>query len=168
VALGASGLDSTSAFGQTDGTDVSFGGVLGYRWDLAAGQSIGVEGTADFFSGERMSCDLGADACTSVSPDWCGLDSIARLRGVYGVTLGNRFEVFSMAGVSMVNGLAEDGPGVFVDTGGTGYTLGLGAQKAMGTGTLRVELTYDRLGNTDADVFEKNLEVISLRSSFLF
>lgn len=169
LALGLADLESESAFGRTEGNDLTFGGVVGYRWVPAAGNSLGIEATLDLTTKNLMEgASYVGDSCIDTSPDWCEVQSIARLRGVYGITLGNGIELVSMAGFAAASGVAEDGPGNYPDTTATGFTLGVGGQKEIGMGTLRIELTYDELGNTDPEDYDKTLRILSLRSVLLF
>ncbi|RYG92388.1 hypothetical protein EU803_08155 [Loktanella sp. IMCC34160] len=170
AALGLAKSESESAgIGMTEGNDMTFGVVLGYRMEYASGTSVAIEGTYDGTSRNLMtSVGVPTDACTDWSPDWCEVHTIARIRGVYGTTLSNGIEVLSMAGIASVAGLAEDGPGNYVDTTATGFTLGVGGQKPVGNGMLRVELVYDRFEGSEPGDYEKNLDILSLRTVFTF
>lgn len=102
------------------------GGSMGYGFSLQNGSTIAIEGNLDWMSGSRMSYDSGEDSCISISPDWCKVDGIVRIRGVYSKPLSNGYDILSMAGIAAVTGLAEDGEETYVSTTSTGYTLGVG------------------------------------------
>ena len=103
-----------------------------------------------------------------VFPDWCEVDGIIRIRGVYSKPLSNGYDILSMAGIAAVTGPAEDGLGTYVSTTSTGYTLGVGSQKDYDFGTVRFEITYDKFDNPSPSVYSKTLEVVSLRSTYMF
>lgn len=170
LTLGYADYESESlGIAGTEGNDVTFGGVLGYSWPAGANNSIGVEATLDLTTKNLMEgSTYPGDACTNNSPDWCEVHSIARLRGVYTVALPSGLELLGTAGVARASGVAEDGPGNYPDTSATGFTLGFGGQRDMGTGSMRVELTYDKLDNADPEAFDKSLRIISLRATYLF
>lgn len=170
ASLGYTKMTSTSdGIGETVGDSAVIGGVLGYRSDLTGGQFWAAELDVDFVVDGEMSYDDGGASCTSRSPDWCDIDMLSRVRGIYGLPAGGGYDFFMSAGLAFVTGLAEDGPGVYVDTSGTGYTAGLGVQRALsGGGTARVELIYDSIGNTDPDAYEKTLKNVGLVASAVF
>ena len=144
------------------------GGSMGYGFSLQNGSTIAIEGNLDWMPGSRMSYDSGEDSCISISPDWCEVDGIVRIRGVYSKPLSNGYDILSMAGIAAVTGLAEDGMGTYVSTTSTGYTLGVGGQKDYDFGTVRFEITYDKFDNPSPSVYSKTLEVVSLRSTYMF
>lgn len=171
VALGYSDMSSTSlnGGGATSGQDFSVGGIVGYGFALQNGANIAVEGTLDVTTGNTFSDDINVgDACTNNSPDWCEVDAIARVRGVYGTTMANGYEVLSMAGIAAVSGRAEDGPANFADTTAVGYTLGVGLETDFRNSSIRYELTYDNFDEHSPEAFDKDLEIISLRVAFMF
>ena len=144
------------------------GGSMGYGFSLQNGSTIAIEGNLDWMPGSRMSYDSGEDSCISISPDWCEVDGIVRIRGVYSKPLSNGYDILSMAGIAAVTGPAEDGLGTYVSTTSTGYTLGVGSQKDYDFGTVRFEITYDKFDNPSPSVYSKTLEVVSLRSTYMF
>lgn len=158
----------SSSFDETNGADITFGGVLGHRFELENGWSTSIEGMFEGTSGSTMTYADGGNACTSRSPDWCRVDIVARVRGVVGVPLDNGFEFLAMAGYATAQGLAEDGPLTYEDSRASGYTVGLGAQKETSYGTARFEVTYDNLSNVNPNNYDKTLEIISLRSVLMF
>lgn len=168
VALGYSDMQGTDPFGKTSGDELTFGGVLGYRFEYSARSSLSVEGSIDATTQNLMAYDSGVDACTDNSPGWCEVHAVARLRGVYGFSLSNGIEILSMAGAASVVGIAEDGPGNYADTTAFGYTLGVGAQKQTSLGMARLELTYDNFDGSTPNNYEKTLEILSLRAVLMF
>ena len=171
LSVGLSTLESSSLGGNASvtGNDFSIGGVAGYEWPLAGGTSFVIEGTLDLLTGKTLTYSSPAqDACTNRSPDWCEVDMIARLRGVYSSPLNNGMDVHSMVGIAYAQGRAEDGPDNYPDSSATGYTLGAGVSRDMNGSELRFEFTYDRLENVSPDDFSKTLEILSLRTTFMF
>ncbi|SIT89403.1 Outer membrane protein beta-barrel domain-containing protein [Yoonia rosea] len=168
--LGYLQMESTSdGIGETSGESVVVGGLLGYRADIGGGPFWAAELNVDFPVDGEMSYSGGADSCTDFSPDWCDIDALARVRGLYGVPVGGGYDLFGSAGLAIVTGVAEDGGGVYADTVGTGFTAGIGVQRALaGSGTARLEVIYDSIENTDPDDFEKALENVGITASFLF
>ena len=152
----------------TSGRAAILGGSMGYGFSLQNGSTIAIEGNLDWMPGSRMSYDSGEDSCISISPDWCEVDGIVRIRGVYSKPLSNGYDILSMAGIAAVTGPAEDGLGTYVSTTSTGYTLGVGSQKDYDFGTVRFEITYDKFDNPSPSVYSKTLEVVSLRSTYMF
>lgn len=169
-ALGFAKLESQSTgIGRTEGQDAFLGVVLGYRFSHDDQSWFGVEGTLDGTTGQRMTTvGVPVESCSDESPDWCEVRGIARVRGVYGAKVTSDIEVLSMVGVAAVAGLAEDGPGNYVDTTATGLTIGVGGQRPMGGGMGRLEFVYDRFEGSNPGDFEKTLEIFSLRTVFTF
>lgn len=170
ASLGYTQMTSTTdGIGETSGETAVFGGILGYRTDLTKGQFLSAELNLDFAVDGEMSYSNGADSCSSQSPDWCDIDALGRIRGVYGLPVGSGYDFIASAGLAIASGVAEDGPGVYVDTVGVGYTVGIGAQRQFSAGmTGRIEIIYDSIGNTDPDEFDKTLENIGLVTSLVF
>ena len=172
VTLGSASTKSFNELGNgeigTSDMAAILGGSMGYGFSLQNGSTIAIEGNLDWMPGSRMSYHSGEDSCDSVSPDWCEVDGIVRIRGVYSKPLSNGYDILSMAGIAAVTGPAEDGLGTYVSTTSTGYTLGVGSQKDYDFGTVRFEITYDKFDNPSPSVYSKTLEVVSLRSTHMF
>ena len=68
----------------------------------------------------------------------------------------------------MVNGLLENGPGTYVSGRGLGYSVGLGAEKQVAKGTMRIEAIYDVITTDNRPMYDRDLDILSLRASFIF
>jgi hypothetical protein len=163
---GLAAIHGTSApdggFGtyEVSGTDAGLALTLGYRFAGAGNLSYGVEGNLDVTSGKRMD-----QSCASTGPAWCDIDRTFRLRGtVTGAAGGGDFT--ASLGLVMIQGIAEDGPGTFVDATGRGLSLGLGWQgSAM---PIRYDLNIDRITNDNTPNYDRSLNVVGLRMSYMF
>lgn len=155
---------------RAEGNDQHFGGIAGYRFGMANSTSFSLEATLDKSSGNRMTHIVGGlETCTSNGADWCEVDQIARVRGVFGMNLGSGYELLLQAGLATVSGLAEADDGLYEQTKYMGQTIGIGAQRALGSGTLRFELVKDRFDGSDEDeLYPKTLEIISFRTVYTF
>lgn len=165
--IGGSSLRSESIDTTSTGS-IALGVVAGFSFALQNGWSAGVEGSFDFLTGGAMSYSDGQPSCTSRSPDWCDVNNIARIRGFIGIPMNDNIEFLAMGGFATASGLAEDGPGTFVDSRTRGFTVGVGAQTETGFGTTRFELIYDQMSNITPNSYDKTLKVISIKTSILF
>ena len=167
-AVGVADVSSRSQFGAPSGKDLSFGAVVGYKSSLSNGGFWAAEVTVDLLTGGTLEYPFGAQACTNQSPDWCEVKTLARLRGVYGVPISDTKNIIYSAGIAYVEGRGEDGPFNYLHTTSTGFTLGIGLERESGKGTMRYEAVYDRFEGANPDDFDKTLEIVSLRLSYLF
>jgi hypothetical protein len=163
---------SAPGFGSFTPTANDFGLALttGYRFASTGKLSYGVEGNLDLMTGDLMSDEGrdGRDACTSRGPTWCELDQMLRLRGTIATVLEGGNRVTGSLGLVMVNGRAEDGDGVYVDATGTGPSLGVAWETAAAGLPLRFDLNYEWITSDDADTYERDLDMVSLRLSYMF
>ena len=159
---------SAPGFGSFTPTSDDVGLALtgGYRFASAGALTYGVEGNLDLMSGERMSD--GADSCISQAPTWCEVDQMLRLRGTLTTDLANGSKVTGLLGLVSVNGRAENGPDTFVDATGTGGSLGVAWETAGAGMPLRFDVNYDWVNTDDADEYERDLDMVSLRISYMF
>lgn len=155
-------------FDATTAETATLGGLLGYRKDMTQGRFWSVEFELDIPVDGEMTYDDGSASCTSVSPDWCNVDAVSRLRAIYGMPVGGGYDAVVGAGLAAASGRSEDGPGNYVDTIGSGWTVAVGLQRGFSSGSIaRVEVIYDEISATD-NSYEPKLENLSLRGSFLF
>jgi hypothetical protein len=162
---GLAAIRSTSApdgFGtyDTSGTDAGLALTLGYRFAGGDTLSYGIEGNLDVTSGKQMD-----RSCISSGPAWCNIDRTLRLRGTLTTATGSG-DFTAALGEVLIQGTAEDGPGTFVDATGRGLSLGLGWQgSAM---PIRYDLNFDRITSDDTPNYDRSLDVIGLRLSYMF
>ncbi|MCX7286347.1 MAG: outer membrane beta-barrel protein [Rhodobacterales bacterium] len=159
---------SAPGFGSYTPTANDFGLALtgGYRFATTSTLAFGVEGNLDLMSGKLMSDET--DACSSRGPTWCELDTMVRLRGTLTTDVGGGNLITASAGAVMVNGRAEDGDGVYVDATGFGPSLGVAWDPSAIDLPLRVDLNYEWITSDDADNYERDLDMVSLRLSYMF
>lgn len=163
-------LSSTSSSGiasATMGGDKTLGVLVGYRRAISDTKSLGVEAGLDLSEGTLMSYG-GTNACSDTSPDWCRVEKIARVRGVYTTQMQEGLDFIAMAGFAFAQGVAEDGPGVYANSSARGFSLSIGTEAATDLGTLRFEFTYDRLNNVRPNEYDKSLKLFSMKTSLLF
>ncbi|SFR51227.1 hypothetical protein SAMN04488005_2416 [Yoonia tamlensis] len=169
ASVGLSVLESTSEFGSTFVNTPTVGGVIGYRKDLAGGRFWSAEADVSLPVQSEMSYDWGPDACVNASPDWCRVDGLSHVRGIYGMPVGGGYDVIGSAGLVVAAGQVEDGSDIYVDTYGYGYSIGIGLQTAFSTGaTGRVELIYDDVDFVDQEDYPKDLTNLAIKASYLF
>lgn len=159
---------SAPGFGAYTPTAQDFGLALtgGYRFATTGSFSYGIEGNLDLMSGELMS-DL-TDACSSRGPTWCEVDQMLRLRGTMTTDVGGGNMITTSVGAVMVSGRAEDGPLTYVDATGFGPSLGVAWDPAAIEIPLRVDLNYEWVTSDDADNYERDLDMVNLRLSYMF
>lgn len=146
-------------------TDYSLALTLGYRFAASGALTYGIEGNLDLGSGNTMSGE-GIDTCTGNSPSWCEVDTVLRLRGTMTNSFGGGNELTASLGMVMVKGRTENGLAGYLSTTGQGVSLGLSWQKdGM---PLRIDLNYDVVRNDNQDYFERDLDMIGLRVSYMF
>ncbi len=145
-------------------TDLSLALTAGYRFAASGNLQFGIEGNLDVLSGETMSD--GADACTGQSPSWCTLDTVLRLRGTVTTELANGGHLTSSLGAVLVDGVTENGGGNYLDTTGKGLSLGFGWEPA--TMPVRIDVNYDAIRDDDQPLYERDLDLIGLRASYMF
>lgn len=166
---GFSQFNSESDFGETEGESATLGGVVGYRADLRAGSFWGVEADVSFAVDGALAYGAGVDGCSNLSPDWCDVYGTSHIRGIYGMSVGSGYDVVGAAGLVVASGRVEDGPNIYVDTIGYGYTVSVGVQRDLGvSGIGRLELVYDVIDDVEQEDFNKSLEILSLQASYLF
>lgn len=145
-------------------TDVSLALTAGYRFAGSGPLTFGIEGNLDILGGATMSD--GTDACTGTSPSWCTIDTVVRLRGTLTTELANGSRLTSSLGAVMVKGISENGPGNNLDTTGHGLSIGLGWEPAAMP--VRVDVNYDAIRDDNQPAYERDLDLIGLRVSYMF
>ena len=149
-------------------TDYGLALTAGYRFATVGNLTYGIEGNLDLMGGNRMSTSGGVDACTNQSPSWCEVDAVLRLRGTFATDLANGSRLTASLGAAVVRGLAEDGPDNYVDATGRGLSLGVAWEKVGSGMPVRVDLNYDAIRNDDANLYDRELNMIGLRVSYMF
>lgn len=147
---------------EPTGRDAGLALTLGYRFPAAGTMAFGVEANLDLTSGKRMS-----NSCASIGPAWCDVENILRLRGTMTFDLGEGGQLTTSLGAVRVGGVSEDNPLLFVDTVGRGVSVGLGWQ-AQGGMPLRYDLNIDRITSDDTPNYDRSLDLIGLRVSYMF
>lgn len=148
-------------------TDFSLALTAGYRFASAGPLTYGVEGNLDLMAGNVME-DNGTDACTGSSPSWCEVDAAFRLRGTLTADYvgGNRWT--ASLGVVVVQGLSENGGGNYLDTRGQGVSVGIAWERPDAGLPVRVDLNYDAVRDDNQPAYDRNLDMIGLRVSYMF
>lgn len=165
--VGIAAISSSSApdgsFGtyETSGKDAGLALTLGYRVAASDTMSYGIEGNLDLTSGKAMD-----QSCISEGPAWCQIDSTLRLRGTLSTGVGAGDFTASL-GVVMIRGTVEDGPGTFVGGTGRGVSMGL-AWQGTGGMPLRYDLNFDRITSDNTPNYDRSLDVIGVRLSYMF
>lgn len=145
--------------------DASLALTAGYRFAGSGALTFGIEGNLDILGGATM--NDGTDACTGSSPSWCTVDTVLRLRGTLTNQLANGGQLTSSLGVVMVKGVSENNPGNNLDTTGRGLSVGLGWQPAGGM-PLRIDVNYDAIRDDNQPLYERDLDLVGLRVSYMF
>ena len=141
--------------------------TAGFRFASAGTLTYGVEGNLDLMTGNRMKGDP-ADSCLGQSPTWCEIDAAFRLRGTLTTDLANGNRLTASLGAVIVRGLVESGPGNNVSAMGRGISVGV-AWESVGSGMpLRVDLNYDAVSRDNVTAYERSLDMIGLRVSYMF
>ena len=146
-------------------TDLSLALTAGYRFAGPGALSYGIEGNLDILGGATM--NDGADACTGTSPSWCTVDTVLRLRGTLTNQLAGGGQLTWSLGAVVVKGVTENGPGNNLDTTGRGLSVGLGWQPAGGM-PVRLDVNYDAIRDDNPPDYERDLDLVGLRVSYLF
>jgi len=152
---------------KLNSTDPALAFTVGYRWSMANTLFYGVEGNLDVQSGDTMTHGV-ATGCTSMTPAWCEVDSIARLRLTLGKDLGNGNSIMGSLGVAAARGRLEASPSSYVDAVGQGSSVGLAWQHAFAQRSVRFDLNYDRINVDDMPTYERSLDIVGLRVSVMF
>ena len=158
--------DTVPSFVATS-TDAALALTAGYRWQQMGAGYWGVEVNLDFASGELMA-DGSQDACTDVSPDWCNIDTVARLRATYSHGMGDGSMLMGSFGLAAVRGRLEQNPSEYVDATGTGLSLGIAWEKPFGDRAMRFDLNYDVINEDDHPTYPRELDIIGIRASYMF
>ena len=150
---------------EADATDYSLALTAGYRFPATGRLAYGIEGNLDFLSSKAMSGN-GGDACTGISPSWCEVDAVLRLRGTLSTDLASGSSLTTSLGVALASGVSENGPGNNLDTTGRGLSLGIGWESAGAP--VRGDLNYDAIRTDNQTLYERDLDLIGLRVSYMF
>ena len=146
----ADGPAGTYGSGASELKAPMVGLTAGYRWDLSSGFAA-VEGNIDLSTKKGFTNTVNGNACPTPGATgayYCSHKSTIRLRGIYGMPVGTGWELYGALGVgAMVGDGATDIS--YVDKGmNVGVTAGLGVQRDLGRGKLRVELVYDNFNTS--------------------
>lgn len=146
------------------GSDVSLALTAGYRFAGSGPLTYGVEGNLDILGGETLNgC---RDGVAIISPNWCTIETVARLRGTLTTELANGSRLTSSLGAVMVMGTSENSPGYHPDTTGHGLSLGFGWEPAAMP--VRVDVNYDAIRDDNQPAYERDLDLMGLRVSYMF
>lgn len=170
LGIGVSNETSAPEFnkdGEISATDFGLALTAGYRFPSAGTVAFGVEGNLDLMSGKLMGKD-GNEACPGFGPTWCYVDAAARLRGTVSTDLSGGGRLMGSLGAVVVRGQAEDGPGTFVDAVGRGISIGVAWENLGGGMPVRVDLNYDSVKRDNANNYDRSLDMIGLRVSYMF
>lgn len=151
---------------EPSATDFALALTAGYRFPSAGTLAYGIEGNLDLMSSKLMSDVI--DACASNGPTWCEVDAALRLRGTLTTDLSGGGRLTTSLGAVVVRGRAEDGPGIFVDATGRGISLGVAWEQVGGRVPVRVDLNYDAVRQDNTNNFDRELDMIGLRVSYMF
>jgi hypothetical protein len=168
IGLGVGSTMTTSEvvpFYEARATDYSLALTLGYRFATSGPVTFGIEGNLDLMSGNNMA-DSGLASCTGVSPSWCEVDTALRLRGTMTSDLAGGNHLTTSLGLVVVKGRAESGPGNNVDTTGRGVSVGVAWERDGSP--LRVDLNYDAIRSDNQTMYDRDLDMIGLRVSYMF
>lgn len=168
VGLGLTGSSTNApivSFYTATATDASLALTAGYRFAGSGAQTYGIEGNLDILGGQTM--NDGTDACTGTSPSWCTVDTVLRLRGTLTNQLAGGAELTTSLGFVVVKGVSENNPGNNLDTTGRGLSVGLGWQPSGGM-PMRIDVNYDAIRDDNQPLYERDLDLIGLRVSYMF
>lgn len=167
VAVSANSTSSPEVTGyEPTATDYGVALTLGYRFPSTGTVAYGIEGNLDLMSGKLMSDSF--DACSDFSPTWCEVDTTFRLRGTVSSELASGARLMGSLGAAIVRGRAEDGPGNYVNATGRGLSLGVSWEQVGGNLPVRVDVNYDAIRIDDANIYDRKLDMIGLRVSYMF
>lgn len=146
-------------------TDYSLALTLGYRFAASGPLTFGIEGNLDLLSGKNMA-DGGLPSCAGTSPSWCEVESAFRLRGTMTNEMTGGSHLTTSLGVVVMQGRTENGGGNYLDTTGRGVSVGLAWQKdGM---PIRIDLNYDAIRDDNQTAYERELNLVGLRVSYMF
>jgi len=181
VGLGYSSIESLHTdpgpgSGASELETAVVGLTTGYRWDLGRGFAA-AEVDADF----SLDSDLGNTVTGATCPTpgatgayYCSQNATIRLRGIYGIPVGNNWDVFGTLGYGVVVGQAATGTNLIDRAVTGGLTASLGTQVPVGLGKLRVEVIHDNFTNaidkpTSAfGTYSPSWEATSLKATFIY
>lgn len=144
-------------------TDFALALTAGYRFSGPQQLVFGLEGNLDLPGGATLKGPF--DTCTGESPTWCSLDAVLRLRSTLTADLSGG-ALTSSLGMVVVRGTAENGPGNNVSTTGTGMSFGL--SWAPDTMPVRFDLNYDAVRSDNRPQYDRELNLVGLRVSYMF
>ena len=151
------GLGYTSAESEQGGGGTGFseldtamlGLTTGYKWNVTSGFAA-LEMDADLSFGQKTKNTVTGFECSGGGASgayFCSHDATVRFRGIYGMPVGNGWDVFGALGYGMVAGDGATSGTTSASAITGGITAGIGVQKALGNGTLRVEFIHDNFSN---------------------
>ena len=152
--------------------------TAGYRWNLrtgfAAAEVNGVFSTGSDFKNTANGNTCPAPGATGAY--YCSHKATIRLRGIYGMPIGNSWEIFGALGFGAMTGDGAISTST-VDRGvNVGVTVGLGAQRQIGQGKLRIEFVHDNFNSTKTKPtssggsigYEPSYRANSIMASYIF
>jgi hypothetical protein len=95
------------------------------------------------------------------------VDAALRLRATMATDL-NGSRLTASLGAVMVRGLTENGGGNYLDTTGRGVSVGVAWEQLSGGLPVRVDLNYDAIQTDNQPLFDRSLDMIGLRVSYMF
>jgi hypothetical protein len=147
----------------------SVGLTLGFRVEQEsyfwAGElDVNADSGSTFVGASGTPCPPFADG-----PYYCQVDSTARLKGIVGTEIGTDFEFFGSLGLVKITGQSATGPFSQAANSNSGYTFGIGIQKKLKKGRVRLELIRDIANNSIIDPFgnNPNYSATSAKMSFV-
>ncbi|WP_322865303.1 outer membrane beta-barrel protein [Aquicoccus sp. G2-2] len=177
LGLGGTSAKSDAVFGGLGTSELKtavVGLTGGYRWALASGFAA-AELDADIsLESAFKNTATGATCPTpgSTGAYYCKHDATVRLRGIYGMPLAGGWEGYGALGYGVVMGDSGTSGITAGSAMNGGVSLGLGAQKTMGDGKLRIELNHDKFDNVlkhaSGSPFEGSYRATSLKATYLF
>jgi hypothetical protein len=68
----------------------------------------------------------------------------------------------------VVQGVPENGPGNYLDSVGRGVSVGVAPERLSGGKPVRVDLTYDSIRSGNNSGYDRSLDMVGLRVSYMF
>ena len=148
-------------------TNLSLALTAGYRIAQSKGLSYGIEGNLDVHTGKLMK-DGPAEGCSNFTPSWCEINSSLRVRGTLSKKLAAGNTLMASLGFVVVSGRLEANPSDYRDSIGRGPSIGISWEHPMGNHGLRMDLNYDLIKTDNNPTYDRSLDMIGLRISYMF
>lgn len=168
--IGYSKATSNGDFGfSSEGGLFQLGVTLGARYDRQR-LFFAAELDSDINVGGEM--EYSGTPCSggAIGPYFCSQAATVRLRGMVGTSISS-YEVFGTLGYAVMFGNGATNTNTTGRGSVGGVTYGIGAQKAFGNGTVRLEVIQDSLtGIIDkpADRYSPTWEATTVKVSYLW